>query len=207
MELLVFLFIVFVAVAIWVYMHSLERTANNPSRQVSESEFDESQHASLELAQRLVEIINESLKIANKSKNADIKISRLDLAKIRLDDLKGLAKDNPFIKLTQLSQVERSIAELEREFIHAQYREAAEGNNRGQALEKEGNVDEAIQEYERLLADRVHTPFTYRRLAIIYSKRKKKDDELRVLRAAIKNLPVESKTHYQWFIERLAKKL
>lgn len=171
-----------------------------------EPQLDVAQQIAASSAQRLVEIINESLQIANDSKNADTKVSRLDVAKMRLDDLKRLAKENPIIKLTQLSQVERSIAELEREFIQAQYREAAEGNMRGQALEKEGNVEEAVQEYERLLADGVDTPFTYRRLAILYSKRKDRESELRVISAALKNVPVENSKHYQWFAERLAKK-
>ena len=123
-----------------------------------------------------------------------------------LGELKQLSRDHPFIKLTQLPQVEQSIADLEREFLQAQYREAADGNMRGQSLEKEGKVDEAILEYERLLEEGVDTPFTYRRLAIIYSKRKEREEELRVLRAAIKNVHIENSAHYQWFAERLAKK-
>lgn len=157
-------------------------------------------------AQRLVDIINESLQIANDSKVVDTKLSRLDLAKSKLDELKKLSVEKPFIKIPTLLQVEQSISSLEQEFHLANYREIAEGNMRGQALEKEGQVDEAILEYERLLDDGVDTPFTYRRLAIIYSKSKKAEDELRVLRAAIQNVPVENSAHYQWFAERLAKK-
>ena len=121
-------------------------------------------------------------------------------------ELKRLSKKHPFIKLTQLAQVDQSIIDLEREYLHALYREAADGNMRGRALEKDGNVEEAIQEYEYLLEEGVETPFTYRRLAIIYSKQKKREEELRVLRAAIKKVPVENSGHYQWFAERLAKK-
>tara|TARA_R110000823_G_scaffold47903_16_gene121949 strand:+ start:41809 stop:42345 length:537 start_codon:yes stop_codon:yes gene_type:complete len=169
-------------------------------------EFDDFHQAIIDSAQSLVDVINESLKIANESKNADTKVSRLDVAKQRLEDLKVLSKKHSFIEITTLPQVEQSITDLEREFQHAQYREAAEGNMRGQDLEKEGMVDEAVQEYERLLAIGVDTPFTYRRLAIIYSKRKEKENELRVLQTAIENVPVENHKHYQWFAERIAKK-
>lgn len=158
------------------------------------------------MAQRLVSVVNESLKIANESQNADTKVSRLDFAKQTLQELKQIEKECDFITLEQLPQVEKSIAELENEFSQAKYREAVDGNNQGQALEKDGKVNEAVLVYERLLKEGVDTPFTYRRLAIIYSKRKQREEELRVLRAAIKNVPVENSSHYQWFAERLSKK-
>tara|TARA_R110000823_G_scaffold143655_1_gene273947 strand:+ start:2109 stop:2744 length:636 start_codon:yes stop_codon:yes gene_type:complete len=171
-----------------------------------EPQLDVTQQIAASSAQRLVEIINESLQIANDSKNADTKISRLDLAKERLDELKDLVKENPWIKIDQLSEVEQNISTLEWEFKQANYREAADGNMRGQALEKDRKIEEALLEYEKLLEQGVDTPFTYRRLAILYSKRKDRENELRVLRTALKNVPVENSKHYQWFAERLAKK-
>lgn len=205
MEALTLLLIIAAIATIWVW-----RQKSKPPRRRfqknSEPKLDQFNQAISDSAQRLVDIINESLKIANESKNADTKISRLDVAKKRLEELKKLSNEYPFIKLTQLSQVEQSIAGLEREFLQSQYREAAEGNMRGQALEKDGSIDDAILEYERLLQEGVDTPYTYRRLAIIYSKRKEPEEEMRVLRAAIRNVPVENSAHYQWFAERLAKK-
>lgn len=171
-----------------------------------EPQLDVTQQIAASSAQRLVEIINESLQIANDSKNADTKISRLDLAKERLDELKDLVKENPWIKIDQLSKVEQNISTLEWEFKQANYREAADGNMRGQALEKDRKIEEALLEYEKLLEQGVDTPFTYRRLAILYSKRKDRENELRVLRTALKNVSVENSKHYQWFAERLAKK-
>ncbi len=171
-----------------------------------EPQLDVPQQIAASSAQRLVEIINESIQIANDSKNADTKISRLDLAKERLEELKDLVKENPWIKIDQLSEVEQNISMLEWEFKQANYREAADGNMRGQALEKDRKIEEALLEYEKLLEQGVDTPFTYRRLAILYSKRKDRENELRVLRAALKNVPVENSKHYQWFAERLAKK-
>ena len=175
-------------------------------RSAQKPRLDPVQQITASSAKRLAEIINESLQIANDSKNADTKISRLDLAKERLGELKDLVKENPWINIDKLSDVEQSIMELEKEFRKANYREAAESNIRGEALEKEGKIDEAILEYENLLEKSIDTPFTYRRLAILYSKRKDRDNELRVLRSAVKNVPVENSKHYQWFTERLAKK-
>ncbi|MEQ9545551.1 MAG: tetratricopeptide repeat protein [Marinobacter sp.] len=194
-------------VVIWAFKSKTDssQTGTTP-RSAQEPQLDVSQQITASSAQRLVEIINESLQIANDSKNADTKISRLDLAKERLDELKDLVKENPWIKIDQLSDVEQTISTLEWEFKQANYREAADGNMRGQALEKEGKVEEALLEYEKLLEQGVDTPFTYRRLAILYSKRKDRENELRVLRAALKNVPVENSKHYQWFAERLAKK-
>ncbi|MFD1700089.1 tetratricopeptide repeat protein [Halopseudomonas phragmitis] len=206
MEAFTILFIIAAVAAVWVWVKKSQKNSPKQAANELEPKLDQYHQAISATAQRLVEIINESLKIANESKNADTKVSRLDVAKKRLEELKKLSDEHSFIKLTQLSKVEQSIADLEQEFLQAQYREAAEGNMRGQELEKEGNVDAAILEYERLLEEGVDTPFTYRRLAIIYSKRKETDEELRVLRAAIKNIPVENSTHYKWFAERLAKK-
>jgi len=206
-ELLAFLLIALAVMAAWVWAQMSRRRTRDRSQEASMPELDERQRAIINSAQRLTDVINESLKIANESKNADTKLSRLDVAKNRLDELKRLSKEYPFLKLTRLSLVEKSIADLDQEFLQARYREISDGNMRGQLLEKSGNIDEAILEYERLIAESVDTPFTYRRLAIIYSKLKEKDEELRVLRAAIKNIPIENSAHYQWFAERLAKKV
>lgn len=206
MEGLTFLFIIVAIAAVCVWRQKSKKHSPSTISESSEPELDQFHQAISDSAHRLVDIINESLKIANESKNADTKVSRLDVAKKRLEELKQLSNEHPFIKLIQLSQVEQSIYGLELEFLKAQYCEAAEGNMRGQGLEKEGNIDDAILEYERLLQEGVNTPFTYRRLAIIYSKRKEPEEELRVLRAAIRNVPVENSAHYKWFAERLAKK-
>lgn len=195
MELLVGIIIFFLIFTVVVWRRKSEVVRQRSSSQ-----------AIIYSAQRIVDVINESLKIANDSMNADTKISRLDLAKAQLAELKKLSREHSFIKITDIQKVEQSICGLEQEFLLSHYREAADGNMRGQDLEKEGNIDKAILEYERLLNEGVDTPFTYRRLAIIYSKLKKPDEEVRVLQAAIRNIPVQNSGHYQWFAERLAKK-
>lgn len=59
----------------------------------------------------------------------------------------------------------------------------------GQKFEKEKRIDEAIKEYEGIISDfRINTigDYPFQRLFIIYRKRKDYDNEIRVLRAAIK---------------------
>lgn len=160
-----------------------------------------------ETAERLVEVINESLHLANDSKNVDTKVSRLNVAKDKLEELKKLVNENSFLHLERLDQFEACVKELELEFDVAGYREIAQGNFSGELLEREGKVDEAIAIYEKLLEIGVDTPFTYRRLAIIYKKKKQKDDEIRVLKTALKNVPSSNNKHYEWFAERLSKRV
>jgi len=206
METLIIVTIGLVVVAGVMWMRTSKHQGRPSSESSEKPTIDAYSQSVIESANRLVDVINESLKIANESQNADTKISRLDVAKQRLSELKRISREHSFINLTQLPQVEQSIADLESEFGQAQYREAAGGNMSGQSLEKEGKIDEAIVQYERLIEAGVDTPFTYRRLAIIYSKRKKREEELRVLRAAMENVPKGNSKHYQWFADRFAKK-
>jgi len=157
-------------------------------------------------ASRHVEIINESLQLASKSKNPEVKLSRLQLAKDKLHDLKKIIAPFPEITLPTLIDVERDISRLETEFLISNLSEIADGNMMGQKLEKEGKISEAIATYEKLLEQGVDTPFTYRRLAILYRKAKSDDDEIRVLKASLMNVPKSNATHYKWLKERLLKK-
>ena len=158
------------------------------------------------MATRLTDLINEAVKTAQNSHDPDTRISRLSVAKSKLAELQRLAREHPFIHLEQLHESKALIAKLESEFTASNLREIADGNLRGKELEGEGKVEEAVAIYERLLAKGIDTPFTYRRLAIIYSKQKRRKEELRVLRTAVENVPIENSKHYKWFAERLAKK-
>jgi hypothetical protein len=60
-------------------------------------------------------------------------------------------------------------------------REALRVNVEGRALEKAGRIDEAIVLYE-YGAGRTNTPFTYKRLRILYRKLKRPDDVERIRR-------------------------
>lgn len=156
-------------------------------------------------AERHRQIINESLHLANDSANLDTKISRLDLAKQHLEMLKSHIKQYDHLSLTNLDQVEVSIAELEAEFKQRGYKEIAQRNLSGQGLEKAGDINGAIEVYETALDADVDTPFPYRRLAILYRKQKRREDEVRVIKHALKNIGAGNTKHYQWFSERLAK--
>ena len=168
---------------------------NKPSDGYSSNDID----VVTSSAQRLVEIINESLTIANESNNPETKISRLEVAKNKLSEIKELSKQYSFLNLTSLEEVESSIAELENEFLIAGYEEIASGNIAAEALEKEGKIEEAIIEYEKLASRKVDTPFTYRRLAILYRKGKKENDEIRIVQEALNNIPKYNAKHYSWF--------
>ena len=63
-------------------------------------------------AMRIVEVINESLDIASKTANPETKKSRLDVARTKLDEVKAMVIQYPFLKLTSLEEVERDIASL-----------------------------------------------------------------------------------------------
>lgn len=64
------------------------------------------------LAQRHIEIINESLQIANASTNPETIRSRLDIAITKITEVKDLTKKHPYIKLTFLKEVEKNIVEI-----------------------------------------------------------------------------------------------
>ncbi len=68
-----------------------------------------------ETAQRIVQIINESLQIANTTKNIETKTSRVRIARQKLIELKEYAKKYPFIKIDKLHEVESNIRTFEGE--------------------------------------------------------------------------------------------
>lgn len=186
--------------------NAVDSSENVPSRgSEGPREFNEFERFHIASAENYVRQINESLQLADKSHEADTRVSRLAFAKKRLDELKSLAKANPYIVLERLDQVESSIALLELRELQSGSKVAAEGNQRGIDLEKQDATDLAIAQYESLVLLGVDTPHTYRRLAIIYRRLKRPDDERRVLEAALKNVPNANGTHHAWFAERLAK--
>ena len=88
------------------------------------------------IAQRLVEVINESLTIANDSTNPETKISRLNVAKDKLSEFKELSEQYSFITIASLNEVESCIAELGNEFIIAGYEEIANSNHSSDTTKK-----------------------------------------------------------------------
>lgn len=72
-------------------------------------------------AEELMLIINESLQISNNSIHPSTKVSRLELARSKLDSLELLSKQHPFITLKRLDEVRKSIAGLAEEYSNAGY--------------------------------------------------------------------------------------
>ncbi len=84
------------------------------------------------------------------------------------------------------------------EFEKAQERdrkiaETASLNNQGIAFEKEGNIDKAIEVYEKNVAKDTDGCYSYDRLLVIYKKLKREDDEFRICQLAVKKFPNEKK--------------
>lgn len=66
----------------------------------------------------------------------------------------------------------------------------------GMNLEKDGNVDAAVSLYEYNVTHRFEGSHPYKRLCIIYRKRKMYDDEIRVADKAIQNLAQSNRKEY-----------
>lgn len=190
----------------WLLGRSQGRATQVPE-QSGRAYSDSDVHVIAQSASRLVEVINESMELAKNSKNVETKLSRLGVAREKLESLKGMASQYPFLVLKSLAEVEAEMAGLEIQFQQRGYRELAAGNEQGQQLEKEGRIEEATAVYESLAERGTDTPFTYRRLAILYRKQKNAAQELRVLRLAIENVPISNATHFAWFEERYKKLL
>ena len=95
--------------------------ASGGEQKKPEPQLTQLQRFSAEQAVLLMEIINESLQLANNSTNPSTKVSRLELARAKLDSLVLIAAQHPFIKLQRLDAVRRTIAQLAEEFTKAGY--------------------------------------------------------------------------------------
>lgn len=156
-------------------------------------------------ADELVGEINTILGTASES--TDIGTRKLHIASTRAEilELKRLAGGCRALQHADLEEVELQVLQIEKETEILEQQAMAKRNQDGQDLEKQGLIKEAIAAYEKLVAKMVDTPFTYRRLAILYRKLKSFDDEIRVLRGALTNIPKSNRKHYDWFKARLLK--
>jgi hypothetical protein len=73
----------------------------------------------------------------------------------------------------------------------------SERNLKGKEFESLGNVEMAIELYEQNVTIGSAAPFPYKRLALIYKKRKDIDNEIRVLKALLSIMENEGKK-YGW---------
>ena len=78
-------------------------------------------------------------------------------------------------------------------------------NLKGKELEKQDKIEEAIALYELNVNDEVDTPFPYDRLAVIYRKQKRFDNEVKVLEKAVKMFPKNEKFKIQLEKQKLSK--
>lgn len=80
--------------------------------------FTQAEHFAADQCQRLVQIINESAQIANKSENLKTRRSRLGVAQDRLTELKNLTAQHSFLSLTSLDKFESGLMTLAAEIKH-----------------------------------------------------------------------------------------
>jgi len=107
---------------------------------------------------------------------------------------------------------EENIKELERKVkaIQTKYKEAAELNQLGIKLEKEGNVDEAAVIYEYLILNSFDGSHPYDRLLAIYKKQKQKENIIRILEKAVwvfENVVYEKRADRKKKLEKYKEKL
>lgn len=67
------------------------------------------------MAQRMVDVVNESIQIAAHSQNIETRRSRVRVARERIAQLQELAADYPFLKIILLADVERDLEKIDRE--------------------------------------------------------------------------------------------
>lgn len=151
------------------------------------------------LIKRNEQIIQESLDIAEKSKNFETAKSRVELAKEKFKEIESIGEKYPFLDIENLSKMSYEIAVSTRDILNSWYEKMSLINQKGIKLEKEGKIEEAIKVYEKGVEMDTDTPHTYKRLAILYRKNKDSQNEIRVLEKATKRI---SKG---WFSDRLNK--
>lgn len=145
------------------------------------------------------QIIQESLAIAEKSKNFETAKSRVELAEEKFEDIESIKGKYPFLEIENLSNLKYEIAETANNILNSWYEKMSLINQKGIKFEKEGKIDEAIKVYEKGVKIDTDTPNTYKRLAILYRKKKDSKNEIRVLEKATKI------TSNEWFTNRLDK--
>lgn len=99
-----------------------------------------------------------------------------------------------------------SLEEMER---HSRRREKWEAwvvamNVAGRELAKAGQIEDAIEIYEESVEAKVDTPGTYRGLLRIYRRMKDRDNQIRVCKAAIRNVPADYRGEFEAELEALA---
>ena len=77
------------------------------------------------MGQRIIDVVNESLQIADKSKNIKTRRSRVRVAHEKIEQLGQLAAEFPFLKIQRLDDVERDLAKIDCETDSLEAHEAS----------------------------------------------------------------------------------
>lgn len=152
------------------------------------------------LIERLEQIVKESLKIAESSKKFSTVKSRTELANEKVKEIEAMMDKYPIIEVENFSNFSYDVQRETNKIMIQFYDKLASINAEGQELEKDGKINEAIQIYKKAVEMETDTPFTYKRLAILYRKEKDIKREKSILKLAIKN-----SLKKEWFKERLDK--
>ena len=104
------------------------------------------QRLAFEQAENLMHIINESLQLSNNSTNPSTKVSRLEVARSKLDSLVLLSRQHPFIKLQRLEGVRDTIAALAREYSEAGYYAKTDSSSRDYSQDVWRNIGVPIDD-------------------------------------------------------------
>jgi tetratricopeptide (TPR) repeat protein len=139
---------------------------------------------------RRAQIIQESMSIMDRTTNSETKTSRCN---VLLDNAKALVKYEKIGIPTISPLPSELIRKYSWELQNSQWHIQAVRNIKGKELEKSGRINEAIELYEKNIAEEFDGNRPYDRLAIIYRKRKQYDEEIRVLEKAI--AVFENKVH------------
>lgn len=140
---------------------------------------------------RKIQIGYLSREIANELKNIDeLKASILKLDRLQYNDTTiniwvNEEKYRDIIKENELKVKQQEEYDKELEKIKQKSKISYEYNQLAMKLEKEGDIDSAIENYEKSIELRFEGNYPYDRLAILYRKRKDYDSEIRVLNQAI----------------------
>lgn len=116
------------------------------------------------------------------------------------------ASDSSLIKISEQQFKAMLKEKTDSERLSRTFSETANNNNIGIAFEKSGNIDNAIEAYERNLDIAYPALHSYERLMILYRKEKRYNDEIRVIEKAINVFPIKShKVYIDKWKDRLTK--
>lgn len=135
---------------------------------------------------------------------------KLWMAKVILDEIRQIKVCHAEIIMESFNEIEADVelrlndVRIPEELLLAK---AYDGNMEGIKLEKEGDIDNALSVYTKLMRQRVPTPHTYKRVAILAKKKKDTSLEIEACEIALSvlNSSESAGPHYQWFAKRFEK--